>query len=208
MRQNLVCGLGLPALAFLGILSMGSYVLAQTAGTAPAQPVPNHHSLLGIPAGGKTTVPPTGVASGHGTGHGHMREALRTAHRLLAEADHDYSGHRAKAAQHVHLAMEDLGHHHHATGVAAGSTTGAGPATGAAKGIAKGAVPGVAAPGKVAGAGTAAHHESQANSDRQLREAGMILQKVLGHMNATKHPRARANIQMALSEIGTALSVK
>jgi hypothetical protein len=152
------------------------------------------------------------------------------AHRLLAEADHDYSGHRAKAAHHVHLALEDLGHHHshYATGAATGSTTSAGPATGAAKGIAKGAVPGVAATGKVvpgvaatgkvvpgvavtgkvAGAGTAAHHESQAVSDRQLREAGTILQKVLGHMNATKHPRARANIQMALSEIGTALSVK
>ena len=35
---------------------------------------------------------------------------LHKAHHLLAEADHDYGGHRAKAAEEVHKALKELGH--------------------------------------------------------------------------------------------------
>jgi hypothetical protein len=124
----------------------------------------------------------------------------------LAEADHDYNGHRAKAAHHVHLALEDLGHHHHhaAAGGAAGSTA----STGAAKAAAAGATPGAVLPNKVAHAAGTGHHEAQATSDRQLREAAAILQGVLGHVNGSKHPRAMANIQSALGEIKTALAIR
>ena len=37
-------------------------------------------------------------------------ETLRHAHRLLVHADHDYDGHRAKAAEEVHKALVDLGY--------------------------------------------------------------------------------------------------
>jgi hypothetical protein len=42
-------------------------------------------------------------------------QELKAAHQLLAAANHDYNGHRAKAAGEVHKAIRELGHQHDGT---------------------------------------------------------------------------------------------
>jgi len=114
-------------------------------------------------------------------------KALRLAHKLLVEADHDYDGHRAKAAEEVHKALKDLGYRHKkplpgsplANGTAAPKTHSGQPAV----------------------------HEPQANSDAQLRQAQEILQGVSKQLGSN-HPKAAANVNAAIGEINTALSIR
>jgi hypothetical protein len=54
-------------------------------------------SLIAVAASAQTAQPPA------------IKE-LHRAHHLLVEADHDYGGHRAKAAEEVHKALKELGH--------------------------------------------------------------------------------------------------
>ena len=108
-------------------------------------------------------------------------QELRSAHKLLVEADHDYDGHRAKAAAEVHKAIRELeGKHHskkpHAT-------------------VAK------TKPAK-----EPAVHEPQATSDAQLQQAQAILQGVQSKMNS--YPKVTANVTAAITEISTALKIK
>ena len=125
---------------------------------------------------------------------GKLVEELRTAHRLLAEADHDYDGHRAKAAGEVHKAIKDLAYHHKKG--EPGQTPGNGGNHGS----------GTHEPNKAAQSGK--EHEPQGNSDSQLREAHEILKTVLGQINATKHPKAAGHIKEAIHEIRLALKMK
>ena len=113
---------------------------------------------------------------------------LKSAQRLLVAADHDYEGHRAKAAEEVHNAIKELAGNHHNKKAQPGSAT-------------------KAALAKNSSAKQPAVHESQASSDAQLRQAEMILQGIQGRMN-THHAKAAANVSAAISEISTALAIK
>jgi len=166
MRCNQFCGLGLSITVFLGGLSLASIASAQTIATPP-------------PANGTAT---------H-AGHGVVVAELRRAHRLLVEADHDYDGHRAKAAQAVHAALKELGYQHKKVQ----------PVSPAANGA--------VAPPATAKARQPKMHEPQATSDAQLREALQILQGTLTQMKG-KHPKATANLNTAVVEINTALGIK
>jgi hypothetical protein len=58
-----------------------------------------------------------------------------------------------------------------------------------------------------AATGGKAEREAQAKSDAQLRQAQQVLQQALMYINA-RHPKAAANVQAAIGEINTALSIK
>jgi hypothetical protein len=128
------------------------------------------------------TTPPAKSAA-----HAELIKTLRSAHKLLAQADRDYDGHRAKAAEEVHKALKELGYHHKK---AQSAST---PKNGAAAKVAHAAAPKV--------------HEPQATSDAQLRQAQQILQGALTQMSG-KHPKATANVKAAIAEINTALAIK
>jgi 5S rRNA maturation endonuclease (ribonuclease M5) len=112
-----------------------------------------------------------GVAQAPKTVKAAVIEDLHKAHKLLVLADHDYDGHRARAAEEVHKALKELGH------------------------------------------ASKKHHrephpkEPQSASDAQLREAQQLLQAALTHLS-THHPRAHANVQAAIGEIGKALAIR
>jgi thermostable 8-oxoguanine DNA glycosylase len=108
-------------------------------------------------------------------------QALKTAHALLATADHDYQGHRAVADQEVRKAMAALGYRYR-------------------KARTVSTVPAVAAP-------QPSMHKPQANSDAQLAQARQILQGVLAQAGAS-HRKAAAHLQAAIVHINAALSVK
>ena len=116
-------------------------------------------------------------------------KTLKKAHHLLAHANKDYDGHRAKAAEEVHKALKELGYHHKKAKPGTPSSSGA-----------------IVAP-KVAHAGHPKIHEPQAASDAQLREAQQILQGAVTQFNG-KHPKAAANVTAAIAEINTALMIK
>ena len=141
----------------------------------------------------QTVTPPVVKGSGKNLAHATIMGELRTAHKLLAEADRDYDGHRAKAAEEVHNALKELGyhHHHHPKTVQPGAAT----------------PEGTVATTKVAPVRAAATHEPQANSDTQLRQAQQVLQGVLTQLNSSHH-KAAAKVNAAIAEINTALSIK
>jgi len=107
-------------------------------------------------------------------------QELRSAHKLLAEADRDYDGHRAKAAAEVHKAIKELEGKHAGKKPHPGSTA------------------------KVKPAKAPAVHEPQATSDSQLQQAQAILQGV----QTENYPKVTANVTAAITEINTALKIK
>ena len=126
--------------------------------------------------------------------HAELIKTLRHAHRLLVHANHDYQGHRAKAAEEVHKALRELGFH----------PPKAQPASTPANGN---VVPPQAAP--AAHTGQPKMYELQANSDDQMREAKLHLEKAFKHLTRTgKHPKATANVQTAIAEVDMALGIK
>jgi len=96
--------------------------------------------LVGI-AQGKKVVPALNAGSS-------VTQSLESAHRLLAEADHDYHGHRAAAERRVHTALKELG------------VTPAARAKGTAR------------------TGKSHEREPQAASDAKLRDAQKILEGI------------------------------
>ena len=157
MRCNLLHGLGLSISVFLGLSSLAAFASAQT-----------------------ISVPPIRHA-----GHAPAVEELRQAHRLLAEADHDYDGRRARAAEEVHKAIRELEGRHHARSVHVSPI----------------------ATSNLTKAEHSAHHESQARSDAQLRKAKAELERALGHISS-RHPKAAASVKHAIGEIDAALRIK
>jgi hypothetical protein len=121
--------------------------------------------------------------------HAELIETLKKAHSLLVNADHDYDGHRAKAAEEVRKALEDLGDRPKKARATVAPTIGGVVA----------AVPVRAAQPKM--------HEPQAASDAQLREAEALLEGALAHLNG-KHPNAHKNVRAAIAEIKVALAIK
>jgi len=129
-----------------------------------------------------TTAPPASTPAKHAA-----LETLRQAHRLLVHADHDYDGRRARAAEEVHKAIKDLEGKH------------------APKNVQPGSAPAVASqPAKVK---QPKMHESQGNSDAQMRQALQLLQTALPQISS-KHPHATARVTAAIHEINVALKIK
>jgi hypothetical protein len=111
---------------------------------------------------------------------------LHHAHRLLQEANHDYDGHRAKAAEELHKAIKTLEatvpHHHH-------------QAQPTAKPVVK----------------EPAVHEPQAVSDAQLREARKVLKTVeaqLASSTELHHQKALVDVAKAIEQIDIALKIR
>ena len=166
MRCTFISGLGLPVAFVLVSLAVQSAASAQV-----TTPVAKHE------------------------GRGGIVETLCAAHKLLSEADRDYQGHRAKAAEEIGKALKELGHH-----VAAKTTAAA--TTASAPVVKKASAP----PGK-------AVHEAQNSSDTQMKQALQLLEGAMSaHVNVkharTEHVRAGRNIKNAIGEINTALSIK
>ena len=124
-------------------------------------------------------------AIGPGTAYHHSRSARR----LLVAADHDYNGHRAKAAHEVTQALKELGYHPKKHSIGFTRQNGALVAA------------------KAARTAQARVHEPQATSDAQLQQAQQLLQGALTRLTST-HPKATANVQTAITEINTALAIK
>lgn len=124
--------------------------------------------------------------------------ALHQAHTLLANADHDYNGHRAKAAEHISHAIRELGGQHHANGGTNGGTRIFGATIGGNKGHGNGA--------KAGGANGNRMREPQAQSDAQLQKALGLIEGVSGHVSNTH--KASQHIQSAVAELSTALQVR
>ena len=162
MRWNIICGLGFSISSFLGAVNIAS---AQAA-----------------------TVPVTATTSAK---HAAL-ENLRQAHKLLVLADHDYDGHRARAAAEVHKAIRELEGKHHPKKVVSGTTPVPVP------------TPIIVKPAKPK---QPAMREPQAASDAQLQEALQLLQASTTEINS-KHPRAAANVAAAIRELNTALKIK
>ena len=60
---------------------------------------------------------PKATSKSNATGNGNpAMTALHQAHTLLATANHDYDGHRAKAEHHITQAMHEMGGHHQGQG--------------------------------------------------------------------------------------------
>jgi hypothetical protein len=127
-------------------------------------------------------------AKGKGNKEKHtVMERLHNAHKLLTEADHDYDGHRAKAAEAVHKAIMELEGKHPAKKTAGGA--------GAATAV------------KPAQPNLPAVHEPQASSDSQLRKAREILDGAEKELQS-KHPGASTRVAEAIKEIDIALGIK
>ncbi len=167
MRCNSIRGLGLSISVILGGLNLASFASAQTI----------------------TTSPPANATTKH-AGCVLALENLRQAHRLLVEADHDYDGHRARAAEEVHKAIRELEGKHQAKRVQLGLAPAAHVVTNNGQRVKQPAI-----------------HEPQANSDAQLHRAQAILQGVQTGLNS-HHPKAAANVAAAITEITTALALK
>lgn len=189
MRCYRVCGLVLSVVVLWGWLALVSSASAQA------------------------VVPPVkgGGAAAH-AGKMMALETLHRAHRLLVEADHDYDGHRAKAAESVHKAIEEIEAHHRAklglTGTAPASSAPVSTAPAKSPVKATAAAPGSASVVKGAGAGKGLHdHEAQGVSDAQLRQAQQLLQGSLSEISV-RHPHAVAHVEHAIAEINMALKIR
>ena len=118
-------------------------------------------------------------------------ETLKKAHGLLVHADHDYDGHRAKAAEEVHKALEDLGDH-----PAKKATRVLVPTAGGVVAV----TPVHPAQPKMT--------EPQAASDAQVHEAKELLEAALKDLSSSKHPNAHKNVKEAIHQITLALERK
>lgn len=168
MRWNLLCGLGLSVTVFLGAVNLASSASAQA---------------VAAPVAGSTAAPTTSAK------HAAL-ENLRKAHRLLATADRDYDGHRARAAEEVHKAIRALEGKHRK------KAPGTAPVPVPAPITVKPAKP-----------KSPAAHEPQATSDAQLQAALQLLQASTTEINA-RHPRAASNVAAAIRELNMALKIK
>lgn len=117
-------------------------------------------------------------------------DQLRSAHKLLASADHDYDGRRAKAMEEIHKAIHEIeGKHKKIVTTTTPVTTT--PAV-------------VATTPKVKKAKVM---ESQAASDAKLHEAMDILAGVQGEISA-HHPKAKSHVDAAMGHLKVALNIR
>ncbi|MGA2496892.1 MAG: hypothetical protein ABSH20_04080 [Tepidisphaeraceae bacterium] len=151
MCRNSVCGVGLSAAVLLSGLAIQYPMPAEAAIHRDLKSSENSQQIV---------------------------QALQSAHKLLAEANHDYRGHRVLAMHRVHMALKELGQ-----------------------------TPAISVTKKTAHAAQSPVHEPQARSDAQLRKAQQILQGISGLTNA-RHAAAATHVGAAIDEINTALSIR
>jgi hypothetical protein len=135
--------------------------------------------------------------------HANMVAALHQAHKLLATADHDYKGHRAKAEADIGHAIRELTAHHNGGqhGAVGGANKGAG-GQGAAAAVKKAQA---GNGGQAAGNGNAPRIP-QAQSDAQLKQALQLLTGIHGQLPGGH--KAAAHVHAAINELNTALQVR
>ena len=121
--------------------------------------------------------------SAKATNAGNSTTLLHEALATLAEADHDYKGHRVAAMKQIHLALGGHAGKNHVGGQVATATHVHHSAT--AKHTGKG-------------------NESQATSDAQLRQAQGLLQRASHEVSGV----ALQHVNAAISDINTALSIR
>lgn len=143
-----------------------------------------------------------GKGKGQSKGKGQLQAVIAELHAakaLLEKADHDYEGHRAKAAHEISAAIHELSANHKKK-----------PGTGKAQAKPQnpnGKKAAAGAKGKGSGKGKGKLKEPQAVSDAQLKEAQKLLANALTKMPAS-HPKAVENIKAAIAELTTALKIK
>ncbi len=97
-------------------------------------------------------------------------QTVTQAYQLLAQADHDYQGHRAKAMKHLHQAGRILG---------------------------------------IELKGDGKNKQQQGTSDELLKQAQTTLKKFnASGASGVRHNKAMTHVQNALTELGTALTIK
>jgi hypothetical protein len=133
--------------------------------------------LLGEARGASPSLPKSGGAGGE-----KVVKALHHAKHLLAEANHDYDGHRAKAARDVAEAIHELshGHKHHTAKHHTGMMGSKG--------------------GKKSG-------EAQKKSDHELEEALKILNEAKTQLHHEHHKKALHHVEEAIKQLHMAVRV-
>jgi hypothetical protein len=122
-------------------------------------------------------------------------EVLTNAVVLLAGANHDYDGHRAKAIHALNAAIKLLDN-----SVIKHGTTQQKAAASNDKAVVKGA--------EVTATKTPKIHENQAASDAQLHQAGKLLAQVRPTLVTHKQTKVLAHVDTAIKEIGIALKIR
>jgi hypothetical protein len=145
---------------------------------------------------------------GYGRSQGYSRaivSRLRSVHANLARIDHDYQGHRARAAQQVSMAIRQLSHrsmYYRGSGFNSGMNNGQGMGMGMRR-----------MGGNGGGGGRGGMRMSQAQSDARMSQALRTLQGIGMQLNnqgnsTMGHGRASGHIQYAIHELNVALSVR
>jgi hypothetical protein len=152
--------------------------------------------FLVVPAAARAQVPLvlTGPAANQAIKLDELAK-LKSAKKLLEEANHDYQGHRARAVHAIHQAIREIEHKGKGIGKHAPTT----PANAAAKAAVRAA--------KASAPKTPAVHEAQAASDTQLRAAEQLLLKAQAELSTGRHPKASAHVQTAIQELEIALKI-
>jgi hypothetical protein len=127
--------------------------------------------------------------------HGHEAEALENVYITLALADRDYHGHKGNAMHEVHEAWKILVHNIEHKGTAQQKAQ--------AKHDAE-----MAVRIKKEADRLPPHHEGQAFSDGQLRQAGAMLGQIAAVLAAHKQPHALGHVKNAIKELDIALRIK
>ena len=155
-------------------------------------------SAIGVQAANPTTLTPSTVARQKATAASPEVKTLRSALELLRGADHDYKGHRAIAMRKIEEACHIL------NGKPIVGVKGNPPTAGVVH-----AGVGIGSAGKQAGQKTEKPElEPQATSDAQLKQAQGIVQEVLSSIPSGTQPEVTTLLTEAVSELGTALTVK
>jgi hypothetical protein len=142
-------------------------------------------SITGVEARQNKKVDGQAVAGTHAT----VVAELQQVHTLLVQAKHDYDGHRASAAGHVHKALQAMNHNKTAT---------------AKRNVQQQTVN--------KPANTNGIKETQGASDTQLKEALTGLHSVQNQLaslpKGPKHAEIEQHLNKAIHELHTALKIK
>ncbi len=153
--------------------------------------------------GGNQTIWPTRAT--------HDRQVSSFDLQVLAQADHDYQGHRELAMRHVHTAIRHLVPNAAGRGQqnqAGSSVTNGGGGVGAGNGGAAGGT----GNGGAGTSGTGKKRMPQATSDQHLQQALQSLTAIHGQITSggttPNHARAATAVQNAIRELNIALSTR
>ena len=175
---------------------LASAFVSASASSAPTRSVLKTGSTTSSTAKNQSrTSPSTANANGHTA----AIEALHQAHTLVAGANHDYDGHRAKAEHMISQALHELGHQHRASGSNTMGQKGSVTTATGKKGASTTGIKGVVGQGQ-------ANKEPQAQSDEQLQKAIQLLSGLKSQLPTTH--KAAAHVQSAIGELNAALKIR